>query len=41
MFALQSTLGSGSDASRWIPTGLVLALSLLARLGAYVRCARY
>jgi hypothetical protein len=35
MFALQSTLGSGSDASRWIPDfGLVLALSLLARLDA-------
>lgn len=33
MFAFQSSLGSGADASRWIPDfGLVLALSLLARL---------
>lgn len=35
MFALQSTLGSGNTASHWIPDfGLVLALSLLARLDA-------
>jgi hypothetical protein len=35
MFALQARIGSGGDASRWIPdVGLVLALSLLARLDA-------
>jgi hypothetical protein len=35
MFALQSSLSSGSGASRWIPDfGLVLALSLLARMDA-------
>ena len=35
MFALQAKLGSDGAASRWIPDfGLVLALSLLARLNA-------
>jgi hypothetical protein len=35
MFAFQAKLGAGGAASRWIPDfGLVLALSLLARLNA-------
>jgi hypothetical protein len=35
LFALQTKLGSAGNASRWVPDfGLVLALSLLARLNA-------